>query len=37
MTIANYIRTAHDVYGMKGRGAERINIVEAGAGTGSAA
>jgi hypothetical protein len=37
MTIANYIRTAHEMYSKKGPGGERINIVEAGAGTGSAA
>ena len=37
MTIANYIRIAHDTYKQKGRAGEKINIVEAGAGTGSTA
>ena len=37
MTIANYIHTAHSIYTNKLNKKEPIRIVEAGAGTGSAA
>jgi hypothetical protein len=36
MTIANYIKTAHEHYEKKEK-RDKIRIVEAGAGTGSAA
>jgi SAM-dependent MidA family methyltransferase len=36
MTIANYLKTAHEHY-LKQEGRDKIRIVEAGAGTGSAA
>lgn len=37
MTIANYIKQAHDILCKKEKGNVPIRIVEAGAGTGSAA
>jgi len=37
MTIANYIRRVHEIYKSKNKVGDKIKIVEAGAGTGSAA